>query len=39
MKPPKLSCLTDSGRFETGVHICATFTHYHPEVCAFERGM
>ena len=30
-KPPKISFLTPSGRFEVGKDICMSFTNYHPE--------
>lgn len=29
--PPKISFLTNNGRFEVGKSICTSFTHYHKE--------
>jgi ubiquitin-conjugating enzyme E2 J2 len=30
-KAPTIEFLTPSGRFEPGIKICTTFSHYHPE--------
>ena len=31
MKPPEIQFLSKSGRYETNVNICTTFSSYHPE--------
>ena len=37
-KPPNIVFLTPSGRFETGVKVCLSFSAHHPELWVSMQG-